>query len=126
MRVEAGSPHIISAPPFSLGGGHLALFPCSSVGSSHGRQSSMNFSSVSSSQGRSSSRDDPTLIPLTGCRLSRSHCCSAGPPLAHESCLPKCPAQAAHRSAASFGHPPALARDRGCTGSLHPCSAHEL
>lgn len=110
MRAEVGS-HAFSAPPFSSGGGLLCTLPLLHHGVPPMGHSLPGTSPVwVLPKSSSSSRDDPVLIPLTGCSLSRPLCSSVGPPQAHKSCQQNCPAQASHSFTSSFGHPPALAQ----------------
>ncbi|KAK4830289.1 hypothetical protein QYF61_009492 [Mycteria americana] len=104
----------------------LTLFPCS-MGDSHGRQSSMNFSNVSPSHGLQFFTNCSSVGPfhrvqsfrnrllqrgsLTGSQVLPANLLQRGllSPWVHRSSPEPAPAWASHGVTASFGHPPAPA-----------------
>jgi len=65
MGAVVSSSHVVSAAPSSSGGRLLTLFPCSSMGPSHRRQSFTNFSNVSPSHRLQLFTNCPSVGPFS-------------------------------------------------------------
>jgi len=90
MGVVVSSSHIVSVAPSSSGGGLLTLFPCSSMGPSHERQFSTNFSNMSPSHGLQFFTKCPTVGPSHAVQSFRNRLLQRGSPQGHKPCQQTC------------------------------------